>query len=210
MPIPLLVAKAGANLIIFKTKRYIQNRKSMRKVLFFFVVFSCFSFSEPKLVKTKISDDITVLVPKTFRPMDEMDLVQRYPSVRRPVAAYTNMEREVDFSVNISATQWPDGDIAIAQKFFKAGISNLFDDVEMIAEEIREVHGQQFIFFEFESRVRGDRRELGLESPVMRYTCQQYLVQPGRTLVFSFSCPRRIRADWQTSAHKMMEGIRVR
>ena len=172
--------------------------------------FSLFSYAPPRLVKTKITDDITVLIPKNFRPMDELDFTQRYPSVRQPIGAYTNEFREVDFSVNISATQWSPSDVEIARKFFKAGVVNMFDGVEMINEGTQLVNGKQFIFFEFESRVRGDQSKVDLRDPVLNYTYIQYLVQSGRTLVFSFTCPRRIREDWQSTAHKMMKGIKVK
>ncbi|MFM8738893.1 MAG: hypothetical protein ACKOC0_01670, partial [Cytophagales bacterium] len=59
--------------------------------------------------KTKITEGITVLLPSTLSVMTPEDIVQRYPSVRSPLAAYTDVNRTADFSVNISATQWPDG-----------------------------------------------------------------------------------------------------
>lgn len=182
----------------------------MKKGFFLLLCISLFSFAPPRLVKTKITDDITVLIPKNFRPMDELDFTQRYPSVRQPIGAYTNEAREVDFSVNISATQWSPSDTEIAKQFFKAGVVNMFDGVEMIDEGIQTVSGKQFIFFEFESRVKGDRSKVELRDAVMSYTYIQYLLQPGRTLVFSFSCPRRIREDWQATARKMMKGIKVK
>ncbi|MEO0273182.1 MAG: hypothetical protein ABIM30_08880, partial [candidate division WOR-3 bacterium] len=143
-------------------------------------------------------------------PMDELDLTQRYPSVRQPIAAFTNEEREVDFSVNLSATQWPDANLDMARKFFRAGIYHLFDDVDMIDEGLHQVHGRDFIFFEFESRVKGDRRDLSLQEPVLKYTYIQYLIEPGRTLVFSFHCPRRLRTDWQPTAHAIMKSIKLK
>jgi hypothetical protein len=163
-----------------------------------------------KLSREKVSDEISVLLPRDFRPMDELDLSQRYPSVRRPIAAYTNPDRLVDFSVNISASQWPDTNLDMAQKFFKAGIFNLFDNVEMISEGIHEVSGKKLIYFEFESRVKGDPRNQSTRDAVLNYTYIQYLVEPSRTMVFSFNCPRRMRADWQETAHKMMKGIRMK
>ncbi len=163
-----------------------------------------------KLSREKVSDEISVLLPRDFRPMDELDLSQRYPSVRRPIAAYTNPDRLVDFSVNISASQWPDTNLDMAQKFFKAGIFNLFDNVEMISEGIHEVSGKKLIYFEFESRVKGDPRNQSTRDAVLNYTYIQYLVEPSRTMVFSFNCPRRMRADWQETAHKMMKGIRIK
>lgn len=168
------------------------------------------SFDQPKLVKIKVGNDITVSVPKDWQPMDDMDFTQRYPSVRAPLAAYTNHERTVDFSVNISATRWPDANLELARQFFKASIRNMFDRVEIIEEGIREVNGKSFIFFRFESRINGSKNEPGNAEPVLRYTHLQYLVQPQRTLVFSFNCPRRQRQEWESAAEAMMKSIKIR
>lgn len=181
------------------------------KQLFFVSVLVFLSFNAPpKLVKTKVSDDITVLIPKGFRPMDDLDFSQRYPSVRKPIAAYTNEAREVDFSVNISATRWRESDTEIAKQFFKSSIFNMFDRVEMLAEGIHDVNGKQFVYFEFTSRIKGNKKELGQEDPVLGYTYIQYLLKGDQTLVFSFNCPQRIREEWQSTAHKMMKGIAVK
>src|SRR5689334_7835248 len=91
---------------------------------------------EVKLVKTKVNDKITVSIPRDWHPMDGLDFTQRYPSVRAPLAAYTDVERLTDFSVNISATQWPDQDLAMAKPFFKASLLNMFDRVDMISDGI--------------------------------------------------------------------------
>lgn len=169
-----------------------------------------FSFDQPKLMKVKVSDDITISVPKEWRPMDDLDFSERYPSVRAPLAAYTNADRTVDFSVNISATRWPDAELDIARQFFKASLANMFDRLNIIQEGVREVNGQSFIFFEFESRVNGNRNELGNADPVMKYSYIQYLVQPQRTLVFSFACDRREQQTWQPTAEVMMNSIKVK
>ena len=168
------------------------------------------SFSQPKLVKVKVSDDITVSVPKDWRPMDDLDFSERYPSVRAPLAAFTNEDRTIDFSVNISATRWPDANMEIASKFFKASLTNMFDRVTMVNEGIREVNGNSFIFFEFESRIHGNKNQLGNADPILSYNHVQYLVQPQRTLVFSFHCSRRDRQAWEKAAETMMNSIRVK
>jgi hypothetical protein len=63
-----------------------------------------FGFAHPKLVKTKVSDNIMVSLPASLTTMTQDDIVQRYPSVRAPLAAYTNEYRTADFSVNTSAS----------------------------------------------------------------------------------------------------------
>ena len=168
------------------------------------------SFDQPKLVKTKVTDQITVLIPKDWKPMDGFDFTERYPSVRAPLAAYTNEARNVDFSVNISATRWPDSNLEIAQKFFKSSLTNMFDRVEMLGEGIRLINGKKFIFFEFESRVNGNKNQEGSSDPVLKYTYLQYLIEPHRTLVFSFNCGRRDRPAWESLAEVMMKSIKVK
>lgn len=168
------------------------------------------SADQPRLVKVKVADDITVSIPKDWRPMDDLDFRERYPSVRAPLAAYTNTDRTVDFSVNISATRWPDTNLELASKFFKASLVNMFDRVTIVNEGIREVNGRSFVFFEFESRVNGNRNDLGNADPVLKYSYLQYLVQPQRTLVFSFNCHRRDRPAWEEAAKAMMDNIKVK
>jgi hypothetical protein len=185
-------------------------KSAMPRMFFPLICVFLMAFDQPKLVKTKVADGISVSIPKDWRAMDGMDFSERYPSVRAPLAAFTNNERLSDFSVNISATQWPDADLEIAQQFFKSSINNMFDKVEWIGEGIHEVHGKKYIYFEFESRVNGNKQQEGYSDPVMRYTYLQYLVQPKRTLVFSFNCPRRERENWQPTARSIMKSITVK
>jgi len=173
-------------------------------------IFSFLSADQAKLMKVKVSDDITVSVPKDWRPMDDLDFRERYPSVRAPLAAYTNQDRTIDFSINISATRWPDANLEIASQFFKSSLTNMFDRLTIIDEGIREINGKRFICFELESRVNGNKNELGNADPVLKYTRIQYLVQPGRTLVFSFNCPRRDRETWEEASKEMMNNIKVK
>lgn len=183
----------------------------MSRSLIVIILLSLCAFeSAVKLVRTKISDEISVLLPRDFRPMDGVDFLQRYPSVRKPIAGFTNADRLVDFSVNTSASQWRETDVEIAQKFFKASLYNLFDNVDMINEGVHDLKGKQFIFFEFESRVKGDMKDQALRDAVLNYTYIQFLVGVNRTLVFTFTCPRRMRNDWQDTAHKIMTSIKIR
>ena len=178
----------------------------------FFLLISLLFLSadQSKLIKVKVNDHITISIPRGWRPMDGLDFTERYPSVRAPLAAYTNEDRTVDFSVNISATRWPDANLEMASKFFKASLTNMFDRLTMADEGIREINGQSLIFFEFESRINGNKNELGNADPVLKYTYIQYLVQSQRTLVFSFNCSRRDRDAWQETARAMMANIKVK
>lgn len=178
--------------------------------LFLALALLLMAFSSSKLIKTKINKEITVSLPEELKPMTNDDIAQRYPSVRAPLGAYTNANRLVDFSVNISATQWPDTNLEMAQKFFKAGITNLYDRVEFIEEGIKQVGKRKFIFFEFVSRVNGNKRQVGEQQNVQRYTYIQYLVEPKRAIVFTFACPKEMKDDWQKTAKEVMKSISVK
>jgi hypothetical protein len=178
--------------------------------LLILTVLVCIAADQPKLIKTKINDQITVSIPKGWRPMDDMDFTQRYPSVRAPLAAYTSEDRLVDFSINISATQWPDADLEMVKSFFKASLMNMFDRVDMISEGVREINGRKFVVFEFETRINGDRQAEGFRDPILKYAHIAYLVEPGKTLVFSFQCPKRMKEEWQKTGQAMIKAIKVK
>ena len=163
-----------------------------------------------KWVKTKISTDITVMLPEQFSAMTPEDLIQRYPSVRTPLRAYTDPDRLADFSVNISATRWPDGNIDFAKSFFKSSVLNMYDRVDMMGEGITELHKKKFIYFEFRSRLNPAKRDLSAQDALVRYTYIMYLVEPERTLVFSFSCTRDVEEIWQPVARDIMKSVRVK
>ena len=128
---------------------------------FLLSIFLLLAFDQPKLVKVKVSDDITVSIPKDWKPMDGLDFTERYPSVRAPLAAYTNEDRNVDFSVNISATRWPDANLEIAGKFFKSSLTNTFDRVTIIDEGVREVNGKSYVFLNSNPGSTATRINLG-------------------------------------------------
>lgn len=183
---------------------------SMQKSVLLVFLLILMSFDEPKLKKTEVSEGITMLIPSEWRQMDGLDFSERFPSVRAPLGAYTDYNREMSLSVNISATQWPDEDAEIARDFFKSSIYNTFDRIEMINQGIYEANKHKFVFFEFESTVKGDQTALGQEQSILNYSYIQYLIGEDRALVFSFHCPRRLRQEWQETAGKIMKSVKVK
>lgn len=163
-----------------------------------------------KLVKTKISSEITVSIPSELMAMTPDDIALRHPSVRKPIAAYSDIDRMIDFSIKTSATQWPDANIEMSRKFFKAGIYNLYHRVEMINEGIQEIHKKNYIYFEFDSRLNGDQRSLGDQDSILKYNYVLYLVEKNRTLVITFSCPDHLKEDWQETAMAVMMSLRIK
>ncbi len=163
-----------------------------------------------KMVKTKVTDDITLMLPKDFYAMTPEDIAQRYPSVRKPIGAYTNDDRLMDVSIKESATQWKEEDIELAAEFFKSSIFNLYDKVEMNHESIEEINGRKFAVFEFDSRIEGENNELQNRQAVRKYNYVEYLVSGGKTLVFSVQCPANMKDTYKETAHAIMNSVKVK
>jgi hypothetical protein len=181
------------------------------RLIIIFLLLSLTSFSDsPKLVKNKVGSDITWSIPEDFIAMTPEDIVQRMPSVRAPLAAYSNLERDMELTITTSATQWPDQNLPVAQSFFRSGLRNLFDRVDILKEEIKEINGKKFIVFEIETRMNGNKNNEAQKQPILKYTYIQYLVQKDRTLVFSFICPARVKSDWQPVATAIMNSVKVK
>lgn len=162
------------------------------------------------LVKTRIDKSVTVFLPKNFSKMTPEDLIQRFPSVRSPLGAYTDPDRLADFSVNLSATQWPDQNIEFAKGFFKSSILNLYDRVEFLQETIKTINGKSFIVFEFNSRVNPDSKSLSTQDALLRYNFVMYQIGTKRTLVFSFGCTKDVQEYWQPVAAQIMQSVSVK
>lgn len=182
----------------------------MSKLMIFLSLILWTSPVQDKMVKTKVTDNITISLPQNFYAMSEQDIAQRYPSVRKPIGAYTNDARLVDLSVNVSATRWREQDVEMAKDFFKASLFNLYDKVDLIQEDIKTINKKQFIVFEFESRINGDQFSLDKKNPVRTYTYIQYLIMKGKTIVFSFNCPIHLKDKWQPVAPEIMNSIKVK
>ncbi|MDH5474599.1 MAG: hypothetical protein OEX22_02795 [Cyclobacteriaceae bacterium] len=180
----------------------------MKKIVVAFVLFPLLSFqSVGKLVKTKFNDNISGIVPQSFVIMTQGDIIRRIPSSHTPLAAYTDEARLMDFSINVSVSKWKKDDIHIAKDFFKATVFHLYDEVNLIKEEMKIINGKQFAIFEFESLLKGD----GISKKNLRkYTYIQYTIQGNNAYVFSFNAPLQLKQKWQPVAAEMMNNIKMK
>lgn len=163
-----------------------------------------------KMVKTKVGDHVTVELPESFFPMTPQDIAQRYPSVRQPIGAFTNEERLVDFSINVSATRWRSSDVEIAKDFFKASILELYHRVDFKQEKIEVINNMRYIVFEFDSRINGDKYTLDQQGSVRKYSYLMYLLINGKTIVISFTAPIQLKDKWVEIAPKIMSSVKVK
>ena len=180
----------------------------MRKIgsIIMLVVICAFT-SGDKMVKVKIADNVNCLLPDNFYPMTDGDIVTRMPTNKKPIAAYTDESRLVDFVVTSATSRWRSEDMAIAKDFYKASITHLYDEVDFIKEEIVTINKKEFAAFEFTTLVKGD----GISKrSIRKYAYVQYTIVDNQTMVFAFNAPYRIKDKWSTTALEIMNSLKVK
>jgi len=162
---------------------------------------------EISLMKTKVTNDISLLVPSEFIPMNAQDIRNKFISYREPIAGFTSEDRSVDLVVNVSKTPWSNQDMDLLKEFYENNIRNLFDEVNFVSNEVQEINGRDYAVFEFTSTVKGDPNSLRNQAPVNDYRMVLYAVQDFNVYVFTFYCPTRVKDRWQATAKEIMSNI---
>ncbi|GJM28631.1 MAG: hypothetical protein DHS20C17_12660 [Cyclobacteriaceae bacterium] len=159
------------------------------------------------LVKTRINDEISLLVPDRFIPMGPQDIRSKFISYREPLAGFTSEDRSTDLVINVSKTPWSNQDMELLKDFYENNIRNLFDEVTFHQNELQDINGRDYAVFEFSSTVSGDPNSLRNKTPVYDYRYVLYTVDDFNVYVFTFYCPARSKDLWQPTAHQIMSGI---
>ena len=178
----------------------------MRYILFFIILLYSIDVDAQKLVNHKLADNISVRLPKDFYPMTDEDKAQRYESARLPIALYTDPDRLADFGVNRSYSIWQQSDLKLVEDFYQASILELYDKVKFINKGIRNVNKHDFVFFEFESVVYPEN---DFQGNIAKYTYLMYGLEDGTTYLFNFTCELSTRNQYQATAHKIMDSVKL-
>lgn len=165
-------------------------------------------FSQEKMVKHQINSDISYQVPESFTLMSSGDRIQKFVSSREPLAMHSSVDREIDFGVNWNPMQWIDGDEEMIYGFYKASINSMFDEVEFIQDEIKEINGKKFVVFEFVSSLKSENAFSNKSS--RNYTYIQYTSYNDQVLLFNFGCKARLMNQWQPVAAEIMNSVKVK
>ncbi|MGB3618978.1 MAG: hypothetical protein WBA12_12735 [Catalinimonas sp.] len=185
--------------------------RMLARLLVFVVPLWAAGPSDVPLVKTKLTDEVTMELPADFLPVAEQDRYNRSASHRPPERMFTDPTGRVDFSYNTTQNfQWREQDLAILQSFYRSTILTLYTEVEFLREERPRIDGRPYIVFEFVSTLTEGSGELGGRRPISKYNYVQYTLHEDWILVFSFSAPADRRAYWQPLAGRFMNTVRVR
>ncbi len=167
------------------------------------------TFAQSKLKKTQISKEISVLMPQDFMPMPDDGIARKYPASTRPLAVYTSPNGQIDFSVTQKQSQFKEGDLEMLREFYKANLMEKFTQVDFIRQEVTQVKGENYLVFEFVSKLSDDRASSML-APVQKYSIVQYTIKGDQLYIFTMHVPFSMKNDWQQTAREMMGSINIK
>lgn len=169
------------------------------------------AFQQPvKLTKTKISDEISARLPENFQPVSQEELRTKHVSSRPPIALYTTPDKQVDFSVNVSVNQWQHFDLPLIKDFYKASLSTLFSDLELLKEETTEINNHPAALFEFVGTVEGEEGTVRRTASISKYHYVAYVLVNGKVAVFTLTAPAGQQQEWSSVGEEIMQSIRIK
>jgi hypothetical protein len=185
--------------------------KYLVKIISIFVIFlGVTAFTPPKLVKRKLSDEVTVKLPEDFRPMTDDEIASRYYTYKKPTAMFTDPNVKISFGLNLNDTEWKYKDLEIMKSFYKSSFMRIFSNVNMIQEKVEKINNYQFAIFEFVSEVKSDEEDIRQLAPVLTYTYILYTIYENKAIVINFSCPEALKDKWQPVAREIMQTVVVK
>jgi hypothetical protein len=168
------------------------------------------SFDGVKLVKTRITKEVTISLPQNFSPMTDNDIANKYFTYHKPTAMYTNPDRVVDFGFNQTETRWRMEDLPLLQKFYKSSIVSMYSKVNFIQETTAAINKRNFVVFEFVSElVDEEPNSIKKGAVVKQYSYMQYTIEDNKVLLFNFTCPNQIKNQWQEVARQVMATVKI-
>ena len=186
-----------------------QLSKVIPALLVLFVLAS--GFQQQPLKKVKVTEFLSMQVPEHFSPMSQQDMNQKYQTYRLPVAMYTDPNRVVDLGINRSFTTWQADDIQLVHSFYKATVLNIYTDVQMITDEVRNINGRDYVVLEFVGTVKDEQgASFRSNKQVSKYQYLLYTIYENNSLVINFNAPARYQPQWQETARAMMQSVVIK
>lgn len=178
----------------------------MKNLVFLFLVVCSRLHAQPVLSDTQISETVLMKVPQELK--SQPPTIQRTTSPA--LAVYVSTDQQTDLSVNKSQLRWAAADASLLSQFYKANILNLYDQVEMISEGIRNQGDKEFIYFEFSGQIIEEDNAFMAAKKRFDYTYIQYVIENDGVLIFRFTSPGARKSYWQAAVHEIMESVSLK
>lgn len=170
-----------------------------------FLLAPLLTFGQEKLQYERVkAAGFSMLMPNTFAQMSDDDIAAKILSYKKPLAFFSDRNKQVDLSVNKSNSKFRDSDTDIMRLFYESNVKSVHDNVVFSTNEVQTINKRKFAVLEFE----GEVQEKG-KAAIKKYYYIQYTSIKKEVWVFSFSCPIKSKEIWKPVATKIMKSVKV-
>ncbi|GAB4411070.1 MAG: hypothetical protein OHK0053_37900 [Microscillaceae bacterium] len=171
-----------------------------------------------KMVKTKVNDYISLLLPSDFSLMPAEEYARRFGAYRPPLAMYQNQDGNVHFGINQSQNRslrayaeadFKAEDLEMLKGMYKASIAALHTEVNFLQDKVINLNKRDYIVLEFVGLVKDEDNAFGSGKVLRQYSYLMYTVENDQVLVFNFTCPQLIQQKWAPVAQQIMQSLKV-
>lgn len=172
----------------------------------------------PKMVKTKVNDYISLLLPSDFALMPAEEYARRFGAYRPPLAMYQNQDGNVHFGINQSQNRslrayaeadFKAEDLEMLKGMYKASIAAMHTEVNFLQDKVVNLNKRDYIVLEFVGLVKDEDNAFGSGKVLRQYSYLMYTVENDQVLVFNFTCPQPIQQKWAPVAQQIMQSLKV-
>lgn len=179
----------------------------MKRFLFSISFFGLFiSQGQPLLIQRKLTDDLLMHVPLELKQKP----LTRQRTTSATLAIFMSQDRQSNLAINKSQLRWDEAEEELLSQFYKANILNMYDQVDMIQEGVKQINGRKFIVFEFSGQVVDEANPFKEIRKRLDYTYIQYTIVEDGILIFRFASSARLKNYWQATIGKAMDSVEIK
>ena len=149
--------------------------------------------------RTVLGGQVSLLVPKSFKPMSEASLELKYPAEQRPTEVLSNEQGSVNLAFNYTQDALKPNEVAEAYPTIDELFRNLYPSARWNRSEVVSRGGRDYFVMD-------------LWTPAVDTEIRNVIIgtsAEGRFLLATFNVTRELEGAWGNVGEKIMSSLRV-
>ena len=164
------------------------------------IFFSLFASAQIDLEKRKVlGDKVEILVPGKFKQMSQEMLDFKYRGNNKPTLVLTDDAAAVNLGFNLMQHQANEDLIETYKNLLKGSFEKSFPNAIWKSDGVRMIHGRKVGYFKLLTAA--------IDQSIYNYIFITHC--EGKLLVGTFNCTEKRLAEWEETAEKIIESLKI-
>ncbi len=150
--------------------------------------------------KTLLDGQITILLPKDWRPMSESLIKIKYPGARPPQYVYSDISGGISLAITATDSRATPQQLEQYKSVLKAQLEQAYPDATWEGDGMKMVNGKKLGYFKLMTDAADTRI----------YNQMFFTDMKGKLLLMSFNCVENKLKPWRPVADSIMNSLVVR